>query len=88
MVYSAVVSRRHYLCLYYLQITKKLAGDAKGTSNWCTNIGNEFGQVLISVFTVNKGIGLEPLITGIVERYVTQFLVVHTAYINIGNVAQ
>lgn len=71
-----------------LQITKKLAGDAKGTSNWCTNIGNEFGQVLISVFTVNEGIGLEPLITGIVERYVTQFLVVHTAYINIGNVNQ
>ena len=42
--------------------------ESKGTVNWCTNVGNEFGQVLNSVFTANEGQGLQKMISGIVKR--------------------
>ena len=31
------------------QVTKKLAGKAAGTAAWVTNVGNERGQVLMSI---------------------------------------
>lgn len=52
-----------------LQIVKKLTGRASGTAAWMTNLGNEHGQVLISVLTTHEGGGLEPMLRGIIERY-------------------
>ena len=58
----------------YFQVTKKLAGDASRTASWATNVGNEFGQVLMSVLTVTEGAGLEPMCQGIVQRYLFHIL--------------
>lgn len=52
-----------------LLITKKLAGTARGTGLWLTSVGNEFGQVLISVLTAQEGAGLDIMVDGLVKRY-------------------
>ncbi|KAK9963911.1 hypothetical protein ABG768_005130 [Culter alburnus] len=51
------------------QVAKKLVGAAAGTAAWVTNVGNEHGQVLMSVLTSHKGQGLLPMTTGLVRRY-------------------
>ncbi|KAJ8346395.1 hypothetical protein SKAU_G00277960 [Synaphobranchus kaupii] len=51
------------------KVTKKLAGFAADTAAWATNVGNEFGQVLISVLTSAKGKGLLPMAAGLMQRY-------------------
>ncbi|XP_074535646.1 uncharacterized protein LOC141797859 [Halichoeres trimaculatus] len=51
------------------KITKKLSGPAKGTAQWLTSVGNEVGQVLISVLTANEGPGLDQMAAGLVQRY-------------------
>ncbi|XP_016115196.1 uncharacterized protein [Sinocyclocheilus grahami] len=51
------------------QVAKKLAGAAAGTATWVTNVGNEHGQVLMSVLTSHEGQGLLPMTTGLVRRY-------------------
>jgi len=48
---------------------KKLAGAAAGTAAWAINVGNEFGQVLISVLTASEGSGLRSLASGVSRRY-------------------
>lgn len=55
--------------VFFLQITKKLAGGIEDSAAWMSNIGNEFGQVLNSVLTTGEGAGLEELCQGIVNRY-------------------
>lgn len=55
--------------MFHWQITKKLAGDVSGTASWATTVGNEFGQVLMTVLTVSEGTGLDPMARGIVKRY-------------------
>ena len=50
-------------------MTKKLAGDAAQTAEWATNVGNELGQVLITVLTASEGRGLLPMCAGLVQRY-------------------
>lgn len=50
-------------------MVKKLAGATAGTAAWVTNVGNEHGQVLMSVLTSHKGQGLLPMTTGLVRRY-------------------
>ncbi|TWW53092.1 hypothetical protein D4764_0263750 [Takifugu flavidus] len=40
-------------------ITKKLSGTATGTAQWLTSVGNEMGQVLISVLTASEGPALD-----------------------------
>ena len=50
-------------------IVKKLAGTASGTASWCTNVGNEFGQVLMSVLTDSEGDGLDNMAEGLMSRY-------------------
>ena len=50
-------------------MTRKLAGHAAGTAAWATNVGNEMGQVLISVLTASEGSGLSDMATGLVRRY-------------------
>ncbi|XP_034460728.1 uncharacterized protein LOC117773137 [Hippoglossus hippoglossus] len=51
------------------KITKKLAGTAKGTAHWLTSVGNEYGQVLISVLTAQEGAGLDLMAADLVKRY-------------------
>ncbi|KAK9518579.1 hypothetical protein VZT92_023881 [Zoarces viviparus] len=51
------------------KITRKLAGHAAGTAQWVTNVGNEHGQVLMSVLTVAEGYGLQEMTSGLVRRY-------------------
>ncbi len=51
------------------KITKKLSGEAAGTAAWATNVGNEYGQVLMSVMTTSEGAGLQSMAEGIVRRY-------------------
>ncbi|XP_035858117.1 uncharacterized protein LOC116056487 [Sander lucioperca] len=51
------------------KITKKLSGPAKGTAQWMTSVGNEIGQVLISVLTADEGGGIDAVAAGLVERY-------------------
>ena len=48
---------------------KKLVGHSFGMAAWATNVGNEFGQVLISVLTASEGSGLAEMAAGLVERY-------------------
>ncbi|XP_026185340.1 uncharacterized protein LOC113143926 [Mastacembelus armatus] len=50
-------------------MTKKLAGSAAGTAAWVTNVGNEHGQVLMSVLTAAEGDGLLPMAAGLMQRY-------------------
>ncbi|CAL8271039.1 unnamed protein product [Merluccius merluccius] len=50
-------------------ITKKLAGHGKGTGLWVTSIGNEVGQIVTCVVTVQEGPGLDRMVAGVMERY-------------------
>lgn len=47
------------------------AGRSSHTAMWATNVGNEYGQVLMSVLTVGEGQGLEKMIQGLISRYMT-----------------
>ncbi|XP_051787510.1 uncharacterized protein LOC114657616 isoform X3 [Erpetoichthys calabaricus] len=51
------------------KVTKKLAGAAAGMAAWVTSVGNEQGQILISVLTAAEGAGLHPMATGLMRRY-------------------
>ncbi|KAM4533308.1 uncharacterized protein V3H82_025811 [Fundulus diaphanus] len=52
------------------KVTKKLAGAASDTAAWVTNVGNEHGQVLISVLTCSEGTeGLSSMAAGLMRRY-------------------
>jgi len=51
-----------------VQVSKKLAGAAARTAAWVTNMGYEFGQVLISVLTASDGKGLRSMASGINHR--------------------
>ncbi|CAL8332725.1 unnamed protein product [Merluccius merluccius] len=51
------------------KITKRLAGGAAGTAAWVTNVGNEYGQVLMSVLTASEGDGLVDMAAGLMRRY-------------------
>ena len=54
---------------YTKEFTKKLAGAAAGTAAWCTNVGNEHGQVLVSVMTAGEGQALGAMADGLMKRY-------------------
>ncbi|XP_053271555.1 uncharacterized protein LOC128429789 isoform X3 [Pleuronectes platessa] len=52
------------------KICKKLSGHGRGTAEWCTNVANELGQVLMSVFTCEESLTcLKPMADGLMERY-------------------
>ncbi|XP_023278736.1 uncharacterized protein LOC111667306 [Seriola lalandi dorsalis] len=51
------------------KITTKLAGTAKGTALWLTSVGNEYGQILMSVLTAQEGAGLDMMAADLVKRY-------------------
>lgn len=50
-------------------MAKKLAGHADKTAAWVTNVGNEYGQVLMSVLTEGEGDSLDLMLQGIIRRY-------------------
>ena len=53
------------------KVCKKLQGITAGSTSWCTNVGNERGEVLISVLTESEGLeGLRPMAKGLIERFV------------------
>ena len=54
-----------------MQVTRKLGGKAAGTASWATNVGNEYGQVLMSVLTDSEGDGLGDMARGLMRRYST-----------------
>ncbi|XP_051954038.1 uncharacterized protein LOC127623665 [Xyrauchen texanus] len=51
------------------KVAKKLVGTAAETTALVTNVGNEHGQVLMSVLISHEGQGLLPMTTGLVNRY-------------------
>ncbi|XP_066289153.1 uncharacterized protein [Branchiostoma lanceolatum] len=52
------------------KICKKLSGEGKGTAEWCTNVGNERGQILTSVLTCEESVEkLGPMSAGLMSRY-------------------
>ncbi|KAL8622718.1 hypothetical protein ACOMHN_009352 [Nucella lapillus] len=51
------------------KIVKKLAGHARNTAARHTNVGNEHGQVLMSVVTAQEGEGLQAMADGLMQRY-------------------
>ncbi|KAK9962822.1 hypothetical protein ABG768_008173 [Culter alburnus] len=51
------------------KVARKLAGRSYGTATWATNVGNEYGQVIMSVLTASEGFGLGPMIEGLIKRY-------------------
>ena len=51
------------------KVARKLAGHSYGTATWATNVGNEHGQVIMSVLTASEGFGLGPMIEGLIRRY-------------------
>lgn len=52
------------------KICKKLQGAAANTASWATNVGNERGEVLISILTASEGEeALRPMATGLMRRY-------------------
>ena len=52
------------------KITKKLQGAAANTAAWCTNVGNERGEVVASVLTASESWqSLQKLADGLIKRY-------------------
>ncbi|XP_051996487.1 uncharacterized protein LOC127653743 [Xyrauchen texanus] len=51
------------------KVTRKFAGAAAQTAAWATNVGNEHGQVLMSVLTDAEGAGLLSMAAGLMRRY-------------------
>ena len=52
------------------KVCKKLQGAAANTASWATNVGNERGEVVISVLTESEGInGLQKMAEGLIKRY-------------------
>ncbi|CAM4735070.1 unnamed protein product [Leuciscus chuanchicus] len=51
------------------KVARKLAGHSAGTATWVTNVGNEYGQVIMSVLTASEGFGLAQMVAGIIKRY-------------------
>ncbi len=41
----------------------------RGTALWVTSIGNEVGQIVTSVLSVQEGPGLDRMVAGVMERY-------------------
>ena len=55
-------------CDWTKKVVKKLQGTASNTVVWATNVGNEYGQVLLSVITATEGAGLNAMFRGLQDR--------------------
>ena len=53
------------------KVCKKLQGAAAGSASWATNVGNERGEVVISVLTESEDSeALRRMVCGLMDRYV------------------
>ena len=51
------------------KICKKLLGTAAKTANWTTNVGNEKGEIVISILTESESMdGLSKMANGLMDR--------------------
>ncbi len=51
------------------KICKKLQGAAANTANWTTNVGNEKGEVVVSILTESESMsGLTLMAEGLMDR--------------------
>ena len=54
------------------KVTRKLQGVEAESANWVTNVGNERGEIVISVLTASESTSsLKPMAEGLVKRYAT-----------------
>ena len=54
---------------FALQICKKISGLGAKTAQWCTNVGNEYSQILTCVLTASELIDhLKPMANGLMDR--------------------
>ncbi|PIK44872.1 hypothetical protein BSL78_18257 [Apostichopus japonicus] len=54
------------------KVCKKLQGLAAGSAQWCTNVGNERGEILQSVLTTSESISsCQDLANGLMKRFET-----------------
>ena len=52
------------------KVCKKLQGTAAGSASWCTSVGSEWGEVLISILTESEGLeGLRAMAGGLIWRF-------------------
>ena len=52
------------------KVVKKLQGEAANTANWATSVGNERGEIVMSVLTTSESApSLKPMADGLVRRY-------------------
>lgn len=51
------------------KVARKLAGHSAGTASWVKNVGNEHGQIIMTVLTASEGFGLAPMVAGIIKMY-------------------
>ena len=57
------------------KVCKKLQGAAAGTATWVTNVGNEQGEVLMSVVTKAEGLlSLKNMADGLMKQLVHSVL--------------
>ena len=66
------------------KVCKKLQGFAAGSASWCTNVGNERGEVLVSVLIESEGLeGLQSMANGLIQKFAQKFVVclmIHVSY--------
>ena len=59
----------HILKIDSTKVVKKLQGAAARTATWVTNVGNEQGEILISVVTESEGLlSLQPMANGLMKQ--------------------
>lgn len=52
------------------KVCKKLLGVATRSANWATNVGNERGEVVLSVLTESESMAsLKKMADGLIDRY-------------------
>ena len=52
------------------KICKKLQGLDANSASWTTNVGNEKGEILMSVLTSSEAVNaLQPMAAGLMDRY-------------------
>ena len=53
------------------KVCKKLLGVAAKSANWATNVGNERGEVVITVLTESESmVSLKRMADGLMDRYI------------------
>ena len=52
------------------KVCKKLQGVDANTANWMTNVGNERGEIVVSVLTSSEAAAaFQPMADGLIRRY-------------------